>query len=74
VAGVRRLTVAKGEIVRFRVTSDVAEEVHVHGYDLLRPVGPGRPASFRFPATLEGIFEVGLEGAGQEILSLRVQP
>ena len=68
------MTVAKGETVRFDVTSDIAEEVHVHGYDILQEVGPDAPAHFRFSADLEGIFEVELEGVGEEILEVRVEP
>jgi hypothetical protein len=60
--------------VRFTVTSDVAEEVHVHGYDILKEVAPGAPARFRFEATFEGIFEVELERSGEPILELRVEP
>jgi len=74
VGGVRELVVQAGEAVRFTVTSDVPEEVHVHGYDILKEVGPGAPARFRFEATLEGIYEVELEGSGEPILELRVEP
>jgi len=74
VGGVRELVVQAGDVVRFTVTSDVAEEVHVHGYDILKEVGPGAPARFRFEATLEGIYEVELEGSGEPILELRVEP
>ena len=74
VGGVRELVVHAGDVVRFAVTSDVAEEVHVHGYDILKEVGPAAPARFRFEATLEGIYEVELEGSGEPILELRVEP
>ena len=74
VGGVRELVVQAGEAVRFTVTSDVPEEVHVHGYDILKEVAPGAPARFRFEATLEGIYEVELERSGEPILELRVEP
>jgi FtsP/CotA-like multicopper oxidase with cupredoxin domain len=74
VGGVRELTVTKGETVRLVVTSNVPEEVHVHGYDLSKNVGPGKPARFRFRAELEGIFEIELEEAGEPIVELRVEP
>jgi heme/copper-type cytochrome/quinol oxidase subunit 2 len=74
VQGVRELTVTKGETVRLVVTSNVSEEVHVHGYDLSKDVGPGKPARFRFRADLEGIFEIELEEAGEPIVELRVEP
>ena len=43
------------------VTSDVADEVHVHGYDLMADVAPGAPATIRFTADAPGRFEIELE-------------
>jgi heme/copper-type cytochrome/quinol oxidase subunit 2 len=74
VGGVRKLRVEKGEEVRFAVTADVAEEVHVHGYELFEDVRPGRPARLRFEAGIEGIFEIELEGSHTPIAELRVEP
>ena len=71
---VRSLRVKRGETVRFRVRSSVAEEVHVHGYDLKRDVPAGRTVSMQFRASLEGVFEIELEHSGTEIASLRVDP
>jgi heme/copper-type cytochrome/quinol oxidase subunit 2 len=64
----------EGDTVRFRVTSDVADEVHVHGYDLMKDVEPGQTVTFSFPASITGIFEVELEDAGKQIAQLRVDP
>jgi hypothetical protein len=74
VGGVQDLEYSAGEQVRFTVRSDVAEEIHVHGYDLMKDVSAGGTASFSFPAELEGIFEVELEGRGEQIAELRVNP
>ena len=74
VGGVRELEVEKGDVVRFQVTADVPEEVHVHGYDLFEDVGPGKPARFRFDADIEGIFEIEFEGSHTHIAELRVEP
>jgi hypothetical protein len=74
VGGVQELTYTAGDEVRFDVESDVAEEVHVHGYDLIEEVSPGKVASFDFPADIEGGFEVELEGAHVQIAELTVQP
>jgi hypothetical protein len=71
---VTRIGVHKGDLVRFRVRTQHAEEVHVHGYDLLRGAEPGKPASFRFRARLEGIFEIELEQSGVQVGELRVEP
>lgn len=72
--GSRELTFSRGERVRFRVRSDVAEELHIHGYDRYVDVVPGRTTSVSFPASIEGIFEVELHGAGVQLASLRVEP
>ena len=74
VSGVRTIEVQKGDTIRFTVSSDQSDEVHVHGYDLEKPVGPGAPARFSFSADADGIFEVELHGSGAQIASLEVQP
>jgi hypothetical protein len=74
VGGVDEITVHTGEEVRFRVKSAIAEEIHVHGYDLMKDVPAGGTVSFAFPAEIEGIFEAELEGRAEQILELRVEP
>ena len=74
VGGVAEITVSQGEEVRFEVESAVAEEIHVHGYDLMKDVPAGGSVSFAFPAEIEGIFEAELEGTAQQILELKVEP
>ena len=69
----RRVTVATGEKVRIRVQSDVADEVHVHGYDLKKDVAPGGPAVIEFTADVPGSFEVELEEAHRKLIDLQVQ-
>ena len=69
----RRVEVDRGQKVRIRVQSDRSEEVHVHGYDLSRPVGPGQPAVIEFTADAPGVFEVELEGAKLRLFELQVQ-
>ena len=51
VGGPRRVTVARGRRVILIVTSDVSDHVHLHGYDVMRDVGPGMPATIAFRAT-----------------------
>jgi hypothetical protein len=72
--GVERFEYDKGDRVRFRVRSDVADEVHVHGYDISRDVAAGGSVSFSFPADLEGVFEVELEQRAEQIAEVRVSP
>lgn len=74
IGGPAEIDVRKNDVVRFVVTSDVDDEVHVHGYDISKSVGPGQRASFRFEAEIEGIFEIELEGRAIEIATLVVQP
>ncbi|MGC4851643.1 hypothetical protein ACLQ3F_30810 [Micromonospora sp. DT15] len=53
-----RVTVSKGQSVRITVTSDVADELHVHGYDLGARLPAGTPGSVEFRADKTGLFEV----------------
>ncbi len=74
VGGVAELEFAAGDRIRFEVKSDVADEVHVHGYDVIEEVESGGSVRFDFPATIEGVFEVELEGRAEPIAELRVTP
>jgi hypothetical protein len=71
---ITKLRFKQGDTVRFRVRSDVSDEVHVHGYDLMKDVEAGQTVTFSFPADITGIFVVELEGAGEQIAQLRVDP
>jgi hypothetical protein len=70
--GIQKITVNKGQRVRFRVISDVSDEIHVHGYDFHKDVKKGGSVSFSFPATIDGIFDIELESRGEQIASLQV--
>ncbi|MGH3081141.1 MAG: hypothetical protein ACRDNH_08410 [Gaiellaceae bacterium] len=74
VGGVRRLTVGKGRRVILIVTSDVADQVHLHGYDVMRDVAPGSPARLAFTATIVGTVEVELEDRGVPLARITTQP
>lgn len=74
VGGIRDLTYNKGEQIHFIVDSDVSDEVHMHGYDLMKDVKAGGTVSFDFPATIEGVFEAELEGRKEQIIELTVNP
>lgn len=67
-----RVPVAAGEQVTLVVTSDAADEIHVHGYDLTAALAPSRPAQLSFGATVPGVFEVELHEAGTVLLTLQV--
>jgi len=74
VGGVQELEYSAGDEVAFSVRSDVADEIHVHGYDVSKDVKAGGSVSFSFPAEIEGIFEIELEESGTQIAELRVNP
>ena len=74
VGGIRHLTYAKGDQIRFKVESDVSDEIHVHSYDVMKDIEAGGSVSFDFPATIEGGFEAELEGRGEQIIELTVNP
>lgn len=74
VEGGGRHEVPLNERIRLRVTSDAAEEVHVHGYEHRFQVGPTGPAEITFIANLPGVFEVELEKTHRRLLSLEVKP
>jgi hypothetical protein len=68
-----RKQVDKGTPLTLRVTSDVADEVHVHGYDLKADVSPGQPAVITFTPDAGGVFEVELEHKGVQLAQLEVR-
>ena len=70
--GIVRQTVNKGDRVVLVVKSDVADEIHLHGYDLSRDVAARGTARLPFTATLPGRFEVELESRGVQIADLTV--
>ena len=71
--GVRRERLKRGDTVVLRVVADVADEVHLHGYDRTANVAPGKPAQIRFTADITGVFEVELEQRKQPLLMLEVR-
>ncbi len=74
VDGIVRATARKGDPVVVIVRSDVADHVHVHGYDLMADVAPGKPARIGFIANVTGRFEIELEDRGKQIAQLTVLP
>ena len=74
VEGPDTISVQQGRTVLFEVEADVADEVHVHGYDLSFATEPGEVVVVEFVADATGIFEVELERAGLPILDIEVFP
>jgi hypothetical protein len=67
-----REQVRLGEQVVLRVSSDVPEQVHVHGYDLEVDVPAGGSADIPVTASIPGVFEVELHESGKVLYQLRV--
>jgi hypothetical protein len=63
-----------GDQVEIVVLTDVADEVHVHGYDVMFDAEPGVPVVISFEADAQGIFEVELEGSSLELFEIQVTP
>ena len=71
---VRKLSFDEGDTVRFRVRSDTAEEIHVHGYNITEAVAADRTETVSFKASITGIFEIEFHGSGTQIAELKVEP
>ena len=68
-----RVKVALGTTVLLRITSDVADEVHVHGVDEYVDLVPGQQVEQELVAATPGVFEVELHDAGTLLTRLQVQ-
>lgn len=67
-----RVKVALGTPVTLAVSSDVADMVHVHGYDKEAQIPAGETGSVSFTADIPGVFEVELHESGLQLLQLQV--
>ncbi|MGI5159064.1 hypothetical protein [Microbispora sp. CA-102843] len=68
-----RIEVTKGQTVRITVTSDAADEAHLHGYDKEASLKPGTPASIEFVADETGLFEMETHESGLQLFQLVVR-
>lgn len=68
-----RESVGQGATVRIVVTSDRADELHLHGYDETAEVGPDQPGVIEFVADQTGQFELETHDSGIVLLQLQVQ-
>jgi hypothetical protein len=71
---VTKLSYTQGDPVRFTVRADHDDEVHVHGYNIEKPVKAGQPLTIAFKATINGIFEIELHHPDTQIGQLTVEP
>ena len=74
VSGPELIQAMQGQPIRLRITSNKADELHLHGYDLSLKLKPGVPAELNFTANLSGRFEYELHHAHAALGVLEVQP
>src|SRR5215208_991369 len=79
VSGAPEIHAKKGDTVVIVVNADAPDDIHLHGYDIEKPVEAGQPVRFRFKANFEGEFEIEsheAEDAGRDPLlaTLIVEP
>jgi hypothetical protein len=67
-----RPAVSIGDTVEMTVHSDVADTVHVHGYDLFLDLDAGEMDTIRFTADIPGVFEVEFEDSGVLLFEFQV--
>jgi Cupredoxin-like domain len=68
-----RVKVAVGSSVRILVSSDVDDEVHVHGFDIEREISAGQSVTIDFTADQTGVFEVETHESDLLLFQLQVQ-
>jgi heme/copper-type cytochrome/quinol oxidase subunit 2 len=68
-----RVKVPVGSQVRLTVSSDVDDEVHVHGFDIEREIAAGQTVTIDFTADQTGVFEVETHESDLQLLQLQVQ-
>ncbi|HEX2391820.1 MAG TPA: hypothetical protein VHI77_02765 [Solirubrobacterales bacterium] len=75
VGGIRELVYRKGDRIQFKVKVPFEEEVHLHGYDVMKEVPRGGgTVTYDLQAEIEGVFEAELEDRKEQIVELRVEP
>lgn len=67
------VAVPAGSQVRIRVSSDVAEEAHLHGYDREVQIPAGGTATIELTADIPGEFELELHHSGEKLATLQVR-
>ncbi len=70
--GPQQVEVKLGSMVALTVTSDIDEEIHVHGYDEYLDISAGETTTLLFEARIPGVFEAELEGNGQRLIEFEV--
>ncbi|HEX2302792.1 MAG TPA: hypothetical protein VHH57_04125 [Gaiella sp.] len=72
--GIKRPKLEQGEKVVLVVRADAGEALHIHGYDVEKPITPGEPLRVPLTATIPGRFEVELHHPDSLLAVLEVRP
>lgn len=72
VEGPGLLRVGRGQAIQVTVDADVDDQVHIHGYDIYRPMQAGEPVVISFDADIPGSFDVELERTRLHLLEIQV--
>jgi hypothetical protein len=72
--GIKQLSYNKGDVMRIRVNARPGDEVHLHGYNVLKTVPSSGSVTFTVPARIEGVFEIELEKTATQIANIKVNP
>ncbi|MGH8940557.1 MAG: cupredoxin domain-containing protein [Actinomycetes bacterium] len=68
-----RVKISMGTRVRLLVTSDVDDQVHVHGYELEKELPAGQTVTVKFVADQAGLYEVETHDSELTLLQLEVR-
>lgn len=72
--GIQRPSIEQGDKVVLVVRTDSGEAVHLHGYNIEKPVTPGTPVRIPFTASLPGRFELELHPTDALLAVIEVKP
>ncbi len=74
IAGPELVSIKAGTLLILRATSDMRDELHLHGYDLQAELNPGEAGTLTFSAEHSGRYELELHSNHQVLAVLEVQP
>jgi hypothetical protein len=74
VPGPRIVKLKRDDPVVMHVVSDMADELHVHGYNLQVALKPNEPATLKFVARRTGRFSFELHKSGAELGVFEIYP
>ncbi len=74
VEGPNLVKLERNDSVELTIVSDLADELHVHGYNLHAHLQPGKPATLNFTAKRTGRFGFELHKSGLELGVFEIYP